>query len=351
MGIKVTKVERSRRESVDFSNLPFGKYFTDHMLVADCENGVWSEPEIVPFAPISFLPSMTTLHYAQSIFEGIKVFRLKDGEAAIFRPEENFKRFNRSAFRMEMPEVPEEIFMGGMKQLLMLEDQWIPHEPEHSLYIRPFMFGADEFIGVRPSTKYKFMIILSPVGPYYARPMRLYVEENFVRAVPGGVGYAKTAGNYAASLHPTSVAQQRGYDQVLWTDAYEHRYVQECGTMNVFFVLDGKLVTPGLESGTILHGVTRDSVIRLWRDMGKEVEEREVAIDELEAGYRSGVLTEAFGAGTAATIAKIEELRHKDFVMTFKPDAMPVADYLKAAMTAIRDGVAPDPHGWMVRVN
>lgn len=349
--IKVTKVERSRRESVDFSNLPFGKYFTDHMLVANYENGAWSVPEIVPYGPISFLPSMTTLHYAQSIFEGIKAYRLKGGEAAVFRPDENFKRFNRSAFRMEMPEVPEEIFIGGMKQLLMLEDQWIPSEPDHSLYIRPFMFGTDELIGVHPSSKYTFMIILSPVGPYYAKPMRLYVEENFVRAVPGGVGYAKTAGNYAASLHPTAVAHHRGYDQVLWTDAYEHRYVQECGTMNVFFVLDDKLVTPGLESGTILHGVTRDSVIRLWKDMGKEVEEREIAIDELEAGYRNGVLTEAFGAGTAATIAKIEELRHKDFVMKFNPEAMPVADYLKAALTAIKDGVAPDNHGWMMKVN
>ena len=210
--IKVTKATTSKRGSVDFKNLSFGKIFTDHMLVAEYRNGSWQSPEIVPYGPISFDPSMATIHYGQSIFEGIKAYRLKTGVEAIFRPYDNFKRFNKSASRMEMPSVPEDIFIGGMKQLLQVDAEWIPEEYDHSLYIRPFMFATDEVIGVSPSTTYTFMIILSPVGPYYAAPMRIYVEELYVRAVPGGVGYAKTSGNYAASLHPASVAKSRGYD-------------------------------------------------------------------------------------------------------------------------------------------
>lgn len=348
--IKITKVASSKIQQTDFTHLPFGKYFTDHMLVAEYSDGVWHTPEIVPYGPICFDPSMATIHYGQSIFEGIKGYRLKDGSPAVFRPYDNHKRFNRSALRMEMPEVPEDIFIGGMKALLALEENWIPTAYDHSLYIRPFMFATDQVIGVSPSQTYKFMIILSPVGPYYAAPMKIYVEEQFVRATPGGVGYAKTAGNYAASLHPAAVAKSRGYDQVLWTDAHEHKYVQECGTMNVFFVLDGKLITPGLESGTILEGVTRDSVIAVAGDMGLEVEQREISVDELVDAYTAGSLTEAFGAGTAATIAKIAELRYKDFVMNFDPANQPIADELKKILTAIRDGEAPDSRGWMMSV-
>jgi branched-chain amino acid aminotransferase len=348
--IKVTKAATSRRSNVDFSKLAFGKTFTDHMLVADYADGQWGVPEIVPYGPICYDPSMATLHYGQAIFEGIKGYRMADGSAAIFRPIDNFRRFNRSALRMEMPAVPESIFMDGMKKLIQVDDSWIPQEYDHALYIRPFMFATDEVIGVSPSTTYKFMIILSPVGPYYAAPMRIYVEEQFVRAAPGGVGYAKTAGNYAASLHPAAVARSRGYDQILWTDANEHRYVQECGTMNVFFVIDGRLVTPGLESGTILEGVTRDSVIQVAGSRGIGVEEREIAVDELVEMYKAGRLTEAFGAGTAATIAKIAELRYKDFVMEFNPSAAPLADAIKGELTAIKDGKTADERGWMVSV-
>jgi branched-chain amino acid aminotransferase len=349
--IKVTKVAKSRKDQVDFSNLAFGKNFTDHMLVAKYANGKWEAPEIVPYGPISFDPSLAAIHYGQSIFEGIKAFRMKSGETVVFRPDENAKRFNRSALRMQMPEVPEEIFLDGMKALLQVEDQWIPDQEDHALYIRPFMFATDEVIGVSPSLTYLFMIILSPVGPFYPKPMRIYVEEHFVRAVPGGVGFAKTAGNYAAALHPTAIAQQKGYDQVLWTDAFEHKFVQECGTMNVFFVVDGKLITPDLHSGTILHGVTRDSVIEVAKEQNWTVEQRELSIDELVEAYQKGTLTEAFGAGTAAVIAKIEELRYKDFVMNFNPSQMPVADKLKQVLTQIKDGTAPDPFGWMMRVS
>jgi branched-chain amino acid aminotransferase len=349
--IKITKATTSKKMSVDFNNLGFGNYFTDHMFVADYKDGEWVSAEIVPYGPLSFEPALSAIHYGQSIFEGIKAYRMKDGSAAIYRPLENMKRFNRSALRMEMPEVPEELFMGGMKKLLEVDDQWIPHELEHAMYVRPFMFATDQVMRVMPSNTYKFLVILSPVGAYYAAPMRLLVEEVFVRAARGGVGNAKTAGNYAASLHPFAVAKERGYDQVLWTDAHEHKYVQECGTMNVFFLVGGKLLTPGLESGTILEGVTRDSVIKVAGDMGITVEEREVSIDELVEAYKTGEFTEAFGSGTAATIAKIEEINYQNFIMNFNPLNQPVADELKKRLTDIRDGLVPDTRGWMVKVS
>jgi branched-chain amino acid aminotransferase len=349
--IKVTKAEPSRISSVDFKHLPFGKYFSDHMLVADYADGKWQEPEIIPYGPICFDPSLAAIHYGQSIFEGIKAFRMEDGRAAIFRPQENHLRFNKSAFRMEMPAVPEEIFIGGMKKLLEVDQQWIPKDYDHAMYIRPFLFATDHALGVAPSSKYKFMIICSPVGPYYAAPMKISVEENFVRAVPGGVGYAKTAGNYAAALHPTVVAKQKGYDQVLWTDAFEHKYVQECGTMNVFFILGDKVITPDLSSGTILEGITRDSVIKVLADIGKDVEERAISVDELVEAYKAGILTEAFGAGTAATISKIEQLGYKDFVMTFDPANMPMADKIKNILIEIKEGLVEDTRKWMLYID
>lgn len=349
--IKVTKAEPSRISSVDFKHLPFGKYFSDHMLVADYADGKWHEPEIIPYGPICFDPSLAAIHYGQSIFEGIKAFRMEDGRAAIFRPQENHLRFNKSAFRMEMPSVPEEIFIGGMKKLLEVDQQWIPKDYDHAMYIRPFLFATDHALGVAPSSKYKFMIICSPVGPYYAAPMKISVEENFVRAVPGGVGYAKTAGNYAAALHPTVVAKQKGYDQVLWTDAFEHKYVQECGTMNVFFILGDKVITPDLSSGTILEGITRDSVIKVLADIGKEVEERAISVDELVEAYKAGIFTEAFGAGTAATISKIEQLGYKDFVMTFDPANMPMADKIKNILIEIKEGLVEDTRKWMLYID
>lgn len=349
--IKITKAATSKIGSTDFEKLPFGRFFTDHMLIADYADGKWGIPEIVPYGPISFDPSLVALHYGQSIFEGIKAYRLNDGSTAIFRPFQNHKRFNKSAHRMEMPAVQEELFIGGMKALLQLEEAWIPSKKDHAMYVRPFMFGTDELLGVTASSKYRFMILLSPVGPYYAAPMRIYVEEKYVRAVPGGVGYAKTAGNYAASLHPAAMAKAKGYDQVLWTDAFEHRFVQECGTMNVFFVLDGKLITPGLESGTILEGVTRDSTIVLAKDMGLTVEEREISVDELLEGYRAGKLTEAFGAGTAATIARIKELSYGDQDMSFDLNNQPVSDALSQAFNGIKSGESADKWGWLERVN
>ncbi len=255
----IQKVETSKLLSLSLENIPFGKYFTDHMLEADYEDGEWRNIEIKPYQPLLLDPSTAALHYGQAIFEGIKAYKDSEGNAFIFRPIDNFKRFNVSATRMQMPEVPEEIFMEGMRVLVDLDKSWIPTQDDHSLYIRPFMFANDPVIGVKPSEKYKFMIILSPTGPYYNKPMRIYVEEKYSRAAPGGIGFAKAAGNYGASMLATAEAKELGYDQVLWTDAIEHKYVQEIGTMNVFFIIGNKAYTPELSTGTILSGVTRDS--------------------------------------------------------------------------------------------
>ncbi len=348
--INITAIERSKLNEINLENIPFGKFFTDHMLEVDYEDGEWKNAEIKPYQPLLLAPSLAALHYGQAIFEGIKAYKDPKGDAYIFRPQDNFKRFNISAERMQMPQVPEELFMEGMRMLIDLDKNWIPQQEDHSLYIRPFMFSCDEMIGVRPSEKYKFMIILSPTGPYYNAPMRIYVEEKYVRAVPGGVGYAKAAGNYGAAMYATAHAKKIGYDQVLWTDAYEHKYVQECGTMNVFFIIGGTAITPGLEAGTILEGVTRDSAIVVLKEMGFKVEERALSIDDIIAAHKAGILYEVFGTGTAATISLIKELRYKDYVMDFDVEKWQTAPELKRQLNAIRYGKAPDTHGWMVKV-
>lgn len=349
-GIKITKVETSKLKDMVLENLPFGKNFTDHMLEADFVNGEWTNVEIKPYQPMLLDPSTAALHYGQAIFEGIKAYRFEDGQAAIFRPYDNYKRFNQSAERMCMPTVPEEIFIEGMKQLISLDRNWIPALPEHSLYIRPFMFASDPVIGVKPSETYKFLIILSPTGPYYAAPMRIYVEEKYTRAAPGGVGFAKNAGNYGASMYPTAMARKQGYDQVLWTDAFEHKILQEVGTMNVFFVVGNQVITPSLEDGTILEGVTRDSAITVLQEMGLELVERKYSIDELMEAHHKGLLSEVFGTGTAATISMIKELRYKEESLHFDTDNSKVAKELKKRLNAIRDGHAPDTHGWMFKI-
>jgi branched-chain amino acid aminotransferase len=350
LDMKITKIERSKLQDINLDHLPFGKYFSDHMLEADYEGGEWKNVEIKPYQPLLLEPSLAALHYGQAIFEGIKAYKLGDGQAVIFRPHDNFRRFNISAARMQMPEVPEEIFMEGMRQLVALDSSWIPSLHDHSLYIRPFMFSSDHVIGVKPSETYKFMIILSPSGPYYVAPMRIYVEENYVRAAPGGVGFAKAAGNYGAAMLATAEAKKKGYDQVLWTDAVEHKYVQEIGVMNVFFVMDDRILTPDLASGTILAGVTRDSSITMLREAGHTVEERPVSIDELTAAYDAGRLKEVFGTGTAATISLIRELRYKEKTMVFDPSSSPVSAGLKRDMAALKEGLLPDTHGWLYKV-
>jgi branched-chain amino acid aminotransferase len=350
LDIAITKATETKLRSNSFDKLVFGKEFSDHMLEADYENGEWKNVEIKPFQPIQFLPSMAALHYGQAIFEGIKAYKNDDGEAFIFRPYDNWKRFNISAERMQMPEVPEDIFIEGMKQLIAVDEDWIPAKPDHSLYIRPVMFATDEDLGVHTSTRYKFFILLSPTGPYYAAPMKIYVEENYTRAAPGGVGFAKNAGNYGGSLLAAKKAKEQGYDQVLWTDAFEHKWLQEVGTMNVFFIVNNVAITPSLEEGTILNGVTRDSAIMVLREMGMQVEERRINIDELMDAYNRGTFTEIFGTGTAATISRIKELRYKDFSMYFDMENSPIAKELKQKLSDIREGKAEDKYGWMVPV-
>lgn len=348
--INTTPVLRSRLQDINLENVPFGKYFTDHMLVAEYDGKKWHSVEIKPYQPIQMDPSNAALHYGQSIFEGIKAYPQQDGGISIFRPYDNFKRFNISAVRMQMPEVPEEIFMEGMRQLIALDKDWCPKYDNHALYIRPFLFASDDAIGVRPSEKYTFIIILSPTGPYYPAPMRIYVEETYTRAAPGGVGFAKTAGNYAAALYATAKAQKQGYQQVLWTDAFEHRYVQEIGTMNVFFISGNKALTPSLDEGTILDGITRRSVLTVLGEMGFEIEERRITVDELVALYQNGELNEVFGAGTAATVSMIRELKYREFVMEFDTNTWTVTPEILSRLNSIRYGQVKDENGWMFNV-
>ena len=348
--INVTKVELSKLNQLSLENLPFGKYFTDHMLEADYENGEWKNVEIKPYQPLLLEPSLSALHYGQAIFEGIKAYRDKAGSAYIFRPYENFKRFNLSAERMCMPVVPEEIFIEGMKLLVDLDRNWIPDKKDHSLYIRPFMFSTDNVLGVKPAETYKFLIILSPSGSYHSEPMKISVEEKYTRAAPGGVGFAKNAGNYGGSLIAAEEAKKLGYDQVLWTDAFEHKWLQEVGMMNVFFVINNTAITPSLEEGTILKGVTRDTVIVLLEEMGLKVEERRINIDEVIEAYKNGSLKEVFGSGTAATVSPIQKLRYKDEEMDFDLEKITIAPALKKSLDEIRSCAVEDRFGWMIKI-
>lgn len=348
--INIQKAENSKLQSTSFENLPFGKYFTDHMLEADYEDGEWKNVEIKPYQPLLLDPSIAAIHYGQAIFEGIKAYKDREGNAFIFRPFDNMKRFNISAARLAMPPVPEEIFIEGMRRLISIDKKWIPEQADHSLYIRPFMFSIDAALGVKPSEKYKFLIILSPAGPYYSKPMRIYVEEKYTRAAPGGVGFAKAAGNYASSLLPAEEAKKQGYDQVLWTDAAEHKFVQEIGTMNVFFIVGNKALTPALDAGTILAGVTRDSVISILQEMGLEVVEEAINIDDIIKAHKEGQLKEVFGTGTAATIAPIKELRYKDYVIEFDVAAWKVSPEIKKRLDDIRSCKTADRFGWMFKI-
>ncbi len=350
LGIAVEKVEKSRINELNPANIQFGKSYSDHMLVAEFEHGEWKQPVIKPFANLSLSPATTFMHYGQAIFEGVKAYKDPQGNPVIFRPYDNLKRMNISAERMAMPEVPEEIFVEGMRQLIELDKDWIPTAEGTSLYIRPFMIAVDEFIGVKPAEKFLFIIITSPAGPYYANPVSIYVQDKYVRAFPGGIGYTKAAGNYGMSMYPTLQIRKMGYDQILWTDGFEHKYVQEIGTMNVFFSIGDKVITPNITE-TILAGVTRDSVITLLREKGMTVEERPLSIDEIEAAYKEGNLKEAFGTGTAASIAPIAKLTYHDDEMQLPPVAeWKVSNWLKEELAAIRYGRKEDIHGWVFRV-
>lgn len=346
--IKVTRVKESRLKNLSLDQMAFGKNFTDHMFVVSFSDGHWHDPEIKPYQPITVSPACSAFHYGQSIFEGIKAFRnLKSGAINVFRLKDHFKRFNISAKRMNMPEISEDLFIEGIKELIRIDDAWVPNIHDHSLYIRPFMFANEGFIGVRPSSKYEFIIILSPTGPYYSKPLHIYAEKKYVRAAEGGVGYAKNAGNYGAAMYPTSLAKKNGYDQVLWMDAKEHKYVQECGTMNVFFAFGNTVVTPSLGEGTILDGVTRMSIVKLLGDMGYQMEERHLSLDEIKERFKKGELTEAFGTGTAAVVLMIAGLADDSDTINFDEKKWTVGPAVKQKLDAIREGSEPDNYGWL----
>lgn len=350
--IPVEKTTRSRIHEVDLKNVPFGKFFGDHMFVAKYQDGEWHVEGISPFRNVSMSYSISAIHYGQSIFEGMKAYKNSKGEVFLFRPEMNARRMNIGAKRMAMPEVPEGLFIDALKTLVWLDREWIPDTEDGSLYLRPFLFATDEAIGVKPSSTYQFVIFSSPVGKYYSEPLNVLIETNYFRAVKGGVGYVKASGNYGRSLYPTCLAQEKGYQQVIWTDSETHKYVEESGTMNLMFVMDGKIITPAI-SDTILAGVTRDSILHIAKHWNVPVEERKIAITEILEGIQKGNLTEAFGCGTAATIAPIKKIGFdgKDYFLPSDYGENSMAYKLDKFLKQLRKGLIPDPFGWVVKVN
>lgn len=351
LALPITKVQKSRLAETDFSNLVFGRTLSDHMFVADYKDGEWTDLRIEPYGPLSINPANATLHYGQSIFEGMKAYRNEDGKILVFRADENWKRLNESAERMCMPELPEEIFMEGLTQLIDLDRNWVPTAKGASLYVRPYMFAMDDYIGVRPSDTYKFIILTCPVGNYYNKPVSVKVETTFTRATEGGTGAAKTAGNYAASLYPARQAQKAGYDQLLWTDGKSHSKIEESGTMNVMFKINGKLITAPTNTGTILKGITRNSVIQLAKDWNEPLEERFLTVAELETALKDGTLEEAFGTGTAATIAHVERINVNgiDYMLPDKP-ADAFSHRVLAELDGIKYGSVADTHDWIISI-
>jgi len=340
--------DHSRLGEVDLHELPFGTVFSDHMFVMDFRNGQWQTGVIEPYAEMPLSPALMALHYGQAIFEGMKAFRQPDGRVALFRPDANIQRFNVSADRMCMPAVDPTLFHDALTELVRMDSGWVPDGEGASLYIRPFMFASEVHVGVRPSQEYRFIIFTCPVGSYYEGSVRVKVETEYTRAAPGGTGFAKAAGNYAASLKPTELAKAGGYHQILWTDAVEHKYIEESGTMNIVFVMDGKLVSPSL-GDTVLNGVTRNSVLSLARRHGIEVEERRIAVSELKAAAESGLLNEAFGVGTAATMTPIEAIGFKgEDVELPAVESWTVMPKIAVALEGIRRGQEDDPFGWRV---
>ncbi len=357
MEIKTIQTEpaRLKKKPDNDANLSFGDIFTDHMFIVDYEEGRgWYDARIVPYGNFSIDPAAMAIHYGQEIFEGLKAYRDNDGHIYLFRPTENIKRFNSSAARVCMPSVDESLFMEGMKRLVLLEKAWIPRNQGTSLYIRPAMFASEPHLGVRPSHNYIFFIILCPVGAYYKEglnPIKIYVEDKYVRAAIGGTGAAKTAGNYAASILAAEEAKKKGFTQVLWLDAAHRKYVEEVGTMNMFFVMDDEVITAPL-TGSVLPGITRDSVITLVKDWGIKVSERSLSIDDVIAGAKNGRLKEAFGTGTAAVISPVGQITYKGEDHIVAGGKMgELSQRLYDEIVGIQYGKKDDPHEWKVEIS
>ncbi len=346
---------KERKARPDENSLGFGKYFTDHMFIMDYDKGEgWHDARIVPYQNLSLDPACMVFHYAQEMFEGLKAYRTPNGEIQLFRPDKNIERMNTTNERLCIPQLDKNDVLDALKALVATERDWVPSADGTSLYIRPFIIATDVQLGVHPSKSYKFMIILSPVGSYYAegiKPVKIFVEREYVRAVKGGTGFAKVGGNYACSLIGQQKAEELGYSQVLWLDGIEHKYIDEVGAMNVFFVIDGVVITPALDEGNILPGVTRNSCIQLLRKMGYTVEERKLTLDEVIEAYHNGTLNEAFGTGTAAVVSPMGLLDTGDLKMVINNNEIgEVAQKVYNTLTGIQWGTVEDSFGWTVKV-
>ncbi|MBS1742788.1 MAG: branched-chain amino acid aminotransferase [Bacteroidetes bacterium] len=344
--IEVHKIKKSGISEVNFNQLEFGKYTSDHMLVADFANGEWQTPKILPYANLSLSPAALALHYGQTVFEGMKAFRMANGSVNIFRIHKHHQRLTKSLHRMCMAEIPEDIFIEGLTQLIALDQDWVPSAPGTSLYIRPFMIATESRFGVKISDEYRFIIFTGPVPSIYTEPIKVKVETEFSRAAKGGTGFAKCGGNYGAAYFPTKLAKEQGYDQVLWTDSIEHKFIEESGMMNVMFVINETLVTPAL-SDSILDGITRDSLLTIAKDLGIKTEERPVSVFELQSAFENKTISEAFGAGTAAVVAPIKTIgiNGTDFHLpAYSADSK--SSIIKNKLEQIRAGNTEDIHGW-----
>lgn len=349
MDIDIIKTQNSRLTTTDFSNLQFGNVFSDHMFYIDYQDHKWQQAHIVPFGEISILPSLSSLHYGQAIFEGMKAFKHADGRISVFRPQDHHERLNKSAHRLCIPEISLDTFMNALKELITIDSEWVPNKKGHALYLRPFTFATDNFLGVKVSETYKFMILACPVGAYYKEginPISLMTSGEYVRAVKGGMGETKTPGNYAASLYPAQLAKEKGFTQVLWLDGIERKYIDEIGTTNIFFLIGDELITPPLD-GTILGGVTRMSTIELAKDMGVKVVERRISIDEVIESSKQGTLKEVFGTGTAAVISPVGKIHHNGIdIVINEGKTGEFSQRIYDEITGIQYGEKEDKFGW-----
>lgn len=348
--IDIVKAKSSKLEQVDFNNLNFGRSFTDHMFICDYENGQWQRPKIRPYQAMSIDPSARVFHYGQAVFEGMKAYKDENGKVFLFRPEENFKRINKSAARLAIPEFPKEYFFNGLEELLKLDNAWIKSGKGNSLYIRPFVIATEPAISASPAEAYRFMIICSPAKAYYSGKVRVLFAEKYSRSADGGVGFAKAAGNYAAQFYPTNLAQEKGYQQIIWTDANTHEYLEEAGTMNIFFRIGDKLLTAPTND-RILDGITRKSVIQLAKDNGIDVEIRPIKVAEIKEAAKSGALKEIFGSGTAAVISPISAFEHAEEVYEIPDIKNSYADFFKETLLNIQHNISEDIYQWRYEIN
>jgi len=349
MNIDIELIQESKIDKVDFNNLAFGRVFSDHMLVCDFKDGEWKTPKILPYGPMTFEPSARVFHYGQAVFEGMKAYKDDNDDVFLFRPDENFHRINKSGERLAMPPVPEDVFMEGLKKLLETDNAWIKKGFGNSLYIRPFIIASEGAISASPAEEYKFIIICSPAQSYYAGEVRVLFAEKYSRSADGGVGFAKAAGNYAAQFYPTSLAHKEGYQQIVWTDANTHEYLEEAGTMNVFFRIGDKLVTAPTND-RILDGVTRKSIIQLAKDYNIELEVRRVSVSEVKEAARKGELKEIFGSGTAAVINPIKGFKHQDETFELPDMEDSYAAFFKEKLLGIQYNKLEDKHNWRVKI-